>query len=427
MPDRRRLATLAGAALVVASACAAPATTPTARPTIAATAPAPSATPPIPGLSWEKAPDVERPGEAFAEPSAAPTGPSGPGTAGHPGHFPGQAIVDDVVATGAGLVAVGYVGIGGDWTAIAWRSTDGQRWALEPIDTAAGSFAVSVAAGPDGSTVYAGGRSGPHPVVWTSVGGGAWRREQLPTLGGDEAAERVVTVLASGGRVIAAGSVGPELGERRARFWGSAAPGTWQALPDHDAFAGAEVVAIEPRRQGGFVAAAHLGTGQRSTGSIALVSDDGATWRRIDDPALAGGLVNGVATDADGALVAVGSDLDEREALVWRSADGGATWRQAPSEASRLYEPYKIRMTDVVATPGGLVAVGNYVGLQYGTATSWIATDWTSWTRAPNYPALGQGEMLAVARGGPGLVATGSFGAPDNYVPTIWLSALPGG
>ena len=26
-----------------------------------------------------------------------------------------------------------------------------------------------------------------------------------------------------------------------------------------------------------------------------------------------------------------------------------------------------------------------------------------------------------------GLVATGSFGAPDNYVPTIWLSDLPGG
>ena len=180
-------------------------------------------------------------------------------------------------------------------------------------------------------------------------------------------------------------------------------------------------------RLGGYVALGHLGTGQRSTGSVAWRSDDGVAWRRIDDPALAGGLANALATDADGSLVAVGSDLDEREAVVWRSTDGGATWQRAPREDSRLYEPYKIRMTDVVATPGGLVAVGNYVGLQYGTAASWLATSWESWTRSANYPALGQGEMLAVARGGPGLVAVGSFGAPDNYIPTIWLSDLPGG
>jgi hypothetical protein len=85
-------------------------------------------------------------------------------------------------------------------------------------------------------------------------------------------------------------------------------------------------------------------------------------------------------------------------------------------------------MTDVVATQGGLVAVGNRVGLQYGTAASWLATDdWRTWRRSVNDPVLGQGEMLAVAPGGPGLVAVGSFGAPDNYVPTIWLSDEPGG
>jgi hypothetical protein len=112
--------------------------------------------------------------------------------------------------------------------------------------------------------------------------------------------------------------------------------------------------------------------------------------------------------------------------MVWRSTDDTA-WEAAPREDSRLYEPYKIRMTDVVETPGGLVAVGNYVGLQYGTATSWTGTDWRHWTRAPGYPALGQGEMLAVTRGGPGLVSVGSFGAPDNYIPTIWLGEAPGG
>lgn len=439
MSHLRRVAAFAAGTLVAATAiaCAGPATTPSpaastgpepsASPTPAASAaPAASPTPPIPGLSWEKAPDVERPTDAFAEPSAEPSGPSGPGTAGHPGHFPGQAIVDDVVATGDGLTAVGYVGIDGVWTAIAWRSGDGGRWTLESIDDAPASFAVSVAADPRTGRVYAAGRSGPDPVVWAATGGG-WTRTGIPTLSGGAERERAVAIVATRDGLLAGGSAGPELGDRRARFWRSTDGAVWAPVPDDPAFAGAEVVAIESLAAGGYVALGHLGTGQRSTGSVAWRSDDGVAWRRVDDPALAGGLANALATDADGSLVAVGSDLDEREAVVWRSTDGGATWQRAPREDSRLYEPYKIRMTDVVATPGGLVAVGNYVGLQYGTAASWLATSWESWTRSANYPALGQGEMLAVAGGGPGLVAVGSFGAPDNYVPTIWLSDLPGG
>jgi hypothetical protein len=435
MPVRSRLpwrlggAPVAVAVLIVVAACgraATPIDTSAASPSPPAT---PVATPAVPGLSWVKAEDVARPDDAFAQPSAEPTGPSGPGTAGHPGHFPGQAIVDDVVATDGGLTAVGYVGFDGVWTAIAWRSRDGQRWTLASIDTAPASFAVAIAYDPRNGRAYAAGRSGPTPVVWAADHGGAWIRTKLQTLSGGAEWERAVTIAATPDGLLVGGSAGPELGERRARFWWSPDGTAWSVVGDDPGFGGAEVVAIEPRKDGGFVAMGHLGTGQRATGSVAWISDDrdGARWRRVDDPALAGGLVNALATDADGSLVAVGSDLDEREARVWRSADGGASWEQAPAEASRLYEPYKIRMTDVVATPGGLVAVGNYVGLQYGTATSWIASDWRTWTRAPNYPALGQGEMLAVTPGGPGLVATGSFGAPDNYVPTIWLSGLPGG
>ena len=378
-------------------------------------------------MSWIKAADVARPDDAFAEPSAGPTGPSGPGTAGHPGHFPGQAIVDAVAATPDGLVAVGYVGIGGEWRALAWRSTGADRWTLEPIDDAPASFAVDVAVDPRSGAVYAAGRSGPRPVVWSSAaGGGPWVRHELPTLDATTDWERAVTVAATDHGFLAGGSVGPELGDRRARFWRSADGEAWQPVPDDPGFAGGEVVAIEPRSDGGFVAVGRLGTGQRGTGAVAWLSDGGVAWRRVDDAALAGGLVNALATAADGSIVAVGSDLDEREALVWRTTVG-TSWALAPREDSRLYNGEKIRMTDVVATPGGLVAVGNYVGLQYGTATSWLATDWTSWRRAPNYPALGQGEMLAIAAGGPGLVAVGSFGAPDNYVPTIWLSQLPGG
>src|SRR5262245_11558684 len=139
MPNRQRLAALAGGALIAIAACA-PSATPSVAPSASsssvaaapsgAPSPAAVATPAIPGLSWVKAAVVARPDDAFAQPSADPSGPSGPGTAGHPGHFPGQAIVDDVVATGDGLTAVGYVGIDGGWTAIAWTSRDGEAWTL---------------------------------------------------------------------------------------------------------------------------------------------------------------------------------------------------------------------------------------------------------------------------------------------------------
>ncbi len=381
------------------------------------------ATPPIAGLSWTKAADVSRPEAAFAEPSAIPTGPSGPGTAGHPGHFVGQAIVDDVAAGGGRLAAVGYVALRGVWTAIGWTSTDAEHWALTTIDTTPASLAVAIAGIPGSGGFVAGGRVERAPAIWTSADGTTWRRETVPTLSNGSEWERITAILPTNGGFIAGGSVGPELGDRRARFWSSDDGTSWEAIPDDPAFAGAEVadmIAVG----GHVVAIGKLGTGQRWTGSIAWVSDDGRRWRRIDSPQLAGGIASAIAPAPGGGVIAVGSDLDEREALVWRSIDG-STWQAPPRESSRLYNNEKIRMTDVTAVRGGLVAVGNYVGVQYGTASSWLSSDGLSWRRTGDYAALGQGEMLAITRGGPGLVAVGSVGAPDNYIPTIWLAAEP--
>jgi hypothetical protein len=382
----------------------------------------------VPGLSWVRATDVARPDDAFAGASAPPSGPTGPDTAGHPGHFPGQAIVDDVVEIGGRLVAVGYVGVRGSWTAIAWTSDDGDRWDLASIDGTAGSFAVSLIAGRDpAGRVLAAGRSGGAPAVWDSPDGRAWTPRSVPTLGGASTWERIVTLAQGETGFIAGGSAGPELGDRVARFWRSDDGISWNTVPDDPGFVGAEVVAIASRGSGGYVALGRLGTGQRGSGSIGWTSADGVRWQRVGGPALASGLVAALAVAPDGSLVAVGSDLDERKALVWSSPDG-TEWDLAPGEDSRLYNGDKIRMTDVTALPdGSFIAVGNYVGVQYGTATSWTSDDGVAWRRAPGYPTLEQGEMLGIAAGRSELIAVGSFGAPDNYIPTIWLSARPDG
>jgi hypothetical protein len=369
---------------------------------------------PVVGLTWVTAPDVERPTDAFA----------GPGTAGHPGHFPGQAIVADVTATPDGFVAVGYVGVEGRWTALAWVSADALRWSLAPIDTTTGSFAEAVVAGPSG--LVAVGRAGPDPVAWTSPDGRTWTRRSVPTLGGGADWERMTAVVRTGDGFLAGGSVGPELGGRRARLWRSPDGATWTPVPDDPSFAGSEVSALLSDATG-TIALGRTGTGQRWTGSVAWSSPDGLHWRAADPGGtLRGGLAVSITTAPDGSVVAVGSDLDEREAVAWRSTDR-STWVRAPTEASRLHSGEKIRMTDVVTLGDELVAVGNYVGVQFGTGTSWTSRDGLSWTMGPDQPALGQVEFEAVIAGGPGLVAVGSFGAPDNYIPRVLLSPGPGG
>ncbi|HET7182572.1 MAG TPA: hypothetical protein VFI15_10105 [Candidatus Limnocylindrales bacterium] len=373
------------------------------------------------GLTWAQVEDVERPIDAFA--SAIPTAPSGPGTAGHPGHFPGQSILADVAVDGDRLVAVGYTFIAGAWTADAWTSTDSLHWALATVDTRPGSFAVGVATAPGGGFVAVG-RVADAPAAWTSPDGRTWQPATVERLAAGARAgepERMATLLATRSGFLAGGSAGPELGDRQARLWRSTDGTTWTAVSDRDGFAGGEVVALAEADGGSaLIALGRLGTGQRATGSVAWTATGGDDWIRHDDPALAAGLVAAVAPAPGGGWLAVGSDGDEREALAWSSVDG-ASWTTAPREPSRLHSGEKIRMTDVIATDRGFVAIGNFVGVQYGDGTSWLSVDGTTWQAAPLQASLGQGEPEAIVAWQDRLVIVGSRGAPDNYIPTAWV------
>jgi hypothetical protein len=421
-----RRGTLGAAALVGALALIGCSSTPVASPRSSGppATPATPATPtlaPVYGLTWALVQDVARPEGAFAIPSDLPTAPTGPGTAGHPGHFPGQSIISDVAVAADRLIAVGYTAIGGIWTADAWSSEDGVHWTASPIDARPGSFAVAITVARDG-TFVAVGRSGTDASAWTSTDGARWRLATVGRL--DEGAragepERMTVVRATPEGLLAGGSAGPELGGRRARFWESGDGARWVPIPDSDGFEGAEVVDLADDGRG-LVALGSLGVGGRPAGSIAWVSSDGASWDRIDDPALATGIAVAV-IQRGSELVAVGSDVDEREAVAWTSTDGLA-WTRAPAEPSRLHFGEKVRMTDVVATAAGLVGVGNFVGVQYGQGTSWLSADARTWTAAPLQPALGQGEPEAVVTWGDRLLIVGSRGAPDNYIPSVWIS-----
>jgi len=371
-------------------------------------------TPPVLGIDWARAASVERPANFEVDPSASAY------TGTHPIlRIPGQATMADVIGLpDGGFGAVGYEPP--DWVPAAWTSPDGANWSIHSMGTTDFTFPVALAAGA-GDAVVAVGRSGQTPVAWTSVDGVAWQRHAVSVLEHNGVAERMTAVVASKRGYIAGGSVGPELFERHARFWTSMDGIDWQPVPDDPAaFANSEVRAITTFGQG-FVAVGVVGTAQQASAAVAWTSADGLRWTRVDDPSFAGGVAVAVVAAPFGGLVAVGSDLDRREAVAWTSPDG-RRWTRAPSEASREHSGGYTWMTDVVGIGDQVIAIGEYQGLQRGTATSWVSLDGIRWDQARSAPVQEQGEFYAITPGGPGAIVVGSFGAPDSYVPTVWLS-----
>ena len=401
-----------GAMLAAAAGCG-PTAPPTSGPSTSAVIAQPSG-PPVLGIDWARAPSVERPTNFEVDPSASAY------TGDHPIlRIPGQATIADVTPLpGRGFVAVGYEPP--DWTPADWTSPDGLNWSIHSMGTTGFTFPVSVAAGA-GGTAVAVGRSGKLAVAWTSADGVAWQVHAVPLLEGSEVAERMTTVVASGLGYLAGGSVGPELFDRHARFWTSVDGIAWTAVADDPvAFANAEVRAITTFGDG-FVAVGVVGTAQQPSGAVAWTSADGSMWTRVDDPSFGDGIAVAVVPAPFGGLVAVGSDVGRREAVAWTSQDG-RRWTRAPNEASREHSGGFAWMTDVVAIGDTVIGIGDYQGLQRGTATSWVSRDGIHWEQARSAPVQEQGEFYAITPGGPGAIAVGSFGAPDSYVPGIWLS-----
>jgi photosystem II stability/assembly factor-like uncharacterized protein len=383
--------------------------------------------PASPGIDWRRSlAVVERPEEAFTPPVPSTLVPRETGLSGHPAHFPGQAVMADVAWTGTEYVSIGYVSPG--WTPIAWTSPDGDHWTIQRIGDTEFTFPVGIAVGQSGGVVAVG-RSGPRPIAWTSPDGQRWASHGVPTLGTAGVAERMTTIVVTPDGYLAGGSVGPETLERHARYWRSPDGADWTPVADDPtAFADAEVRSIV-RNASGYVAVGLLGTAVEPTGSLAWTSADGEHWARVDDPDLAKGRVASLVVRPDGGLLAVGADLDRHGAAIWTSTDG-RTWDLAPGEASRRQNG-SMRMSDVASVDDRYIAVGDFAVLQYSTMGVWTSTDLAHWTAAADIPAFQGAEPYAIAAGPvgtsggattPGLVVVGSFGNPDDYIPTVWVS-----
>jgi len=147
----------------------------------------------------------------------------------------------------------------------------------------------------------------------------------------------------------------------------------------------------------------------RSTPQVPAVPPDlpntPESWSRVQlDPPLAGGDGPSILVAGPDRLAAVGVPYGG-PATAWTSSDG-ATWTRTPSE-----DLDRTDINDIRSGGPGFIATGSD-GPTAGTGepTIWTSEDGVSWNRLPDDPVFGDTLFIsAVAPGGPGLVAVGSW------------------
>ena len=157
---------------------------------------------------------------------------------------------------------------------------------------------------------------------------------------------------------------------------------------------------------GALLVAVGLAGSNVETGDAAGVwtSPDGRTWEpaKVAQPA---GTMVAVAA-GPGRLVAVGTVEDGTSGpAAWTSVDG-RTWQALPASAFAAASGHESGpLLDVVAGPGGFVAVGFEVGAGGFRPAAWSSTDGLTWTHTPS--TLVGDSAGAVVQFGSGYVAAG--------------------
>lgn len=331
----------------------------------------------------------------------------------------------DLVATDTGFVGVGLSSDSRNPTPAIWRSSDGRNWTEEPYDlgteadpdvieslstlvsspdglTAIGSPVLGIAESDDGrswtyaaleegacpvdlaaadETVVAVGGIGPCqmggfgvPGAWTATAGGGWIGAALDTGGG----------FFQGVVETASGFV------------------AWGGVADDEASWKCEVGCfVDPARE--------------SFAGAPWYSPDGTTWRRVSDPGpFAGATIQGMATTDQGTFAIgwiLGSDAQVSQLAAWIS-ENGASW--ARLDPSVPFADFEEGMGIGIGGGAGGVAVWTQ-GVPGVTTRIWTSADGRSWDAGAELPLA----TLAVGPLEDGLIAYGTFerGAAGVSVP----------
>ena len=178
----------------------------------------------------------------------------------------------------------------------------------------------------------------------------------------------------------------------------------WQPVPDQEAVRGVQLLDVA------WTGSRFIAVGSGLDGNDAVVDTrDGLVWHR--QPAMPGEQHSDVAAGSTG-VVMIGT-IDGRPSS-WYSPDGLA-WTASPNAFEATAQGTDtILVTDVVATPGGWLAVGREdpacnvnCGLEPVRSIAWTSPDGLAWQVVPDQESLVGGGMNAVAAYDGGYVAAG--------------------
>lgn len=356
--------------------------------------------------------------------------------------------INDVAAGGPGVIAVGFNVRNGDLDADVWISSDGIRWERIQGDPELGGGGTqvmhSVAVGPKG-IVAVGMESIDNQLngaVWFSEDGFSWLR--IPEVGdmfGDQNNQVMNHVAAFGDGFVAVGIEKTDV-EIRGAVWISPNGVAWQRVPhSEEVFGGlTRYVSLEDVQVVGESLLA-VGTTQRPDvddidAAIWFSHDGGSTWTSISnseaalgDPGAPRYQLTSAVTQGTGTFLMIGTEVNVSgtageqyiNGIIWQSADG-ASWTRIFDHKPDFHQQ---NMNDIVATDIGFMIVGyESVGEQI-QAAAWISPDGATWTQIPFFESVfgGQGiqQMNAIAEAGPGLVAVGSTTENGEQDAAVWV------
>ena len=332
----------------------------------------------------------------------------------------GEVAFTDAISQGRHVIAVGHAD-DPDEDAVVWTKTAG-LWQREYVaGQVPGDQKLDGIASVGTNRLVTVGYDSGHAVGWYSDDDGAsW----APVTGLDGGTDAKAVVEAPDGTIWALG---------RGAVWSSPDGASWTSAPSaafpSDAYAWNAIV------YGDGVVAVGQGTGPSGSEDAAVwLLRDGA-WTRIDPPTFdvpGSQYLRDVSVDpVTDRLVAVGTDRDLDDMVVWTS-DDGATWRRTASFSAR-YEGLS-SIFFMLGIPGSFIAGGwNGRAEAQKDAAIWYSRDGIEWLlergRTETYDLRGRGAqeiraLVPFGRGGIVAYAFGVEGVRDRGQPLLWNGSI---
>jgi hypothetical protein len=249
-----------------------------------------------------------------------------------------------------------------------------------------------------------------------------WSRGVVdPAVFGGQGEQKIWAVVAGGPGLVAVGQDGP-----RAAIWASGDGASWQRVGGGTTLFPGETGAVAMGVAAGTSGLVAVGYADSSQGrdAAAWTSTDRDEWVRGDPGATGPNSTSNrammaVTADSSG-MVAVG--YEGLDAAAWTSPDGGVWSRIEGGEDAFGGQGYRL-MRAVIPFAGGFVAGGFEAVSADSRAAVWASPDGITWQRVPHTESIFGGEgnqaIMALAAGGPGLVAVGY----DRFEAAVWVSA----